>query len=104
MNFEVLKKIGEVEKNKYAKLIVSITRRNNDDGSTIDFVQVQEAVFNEEKNRHEYSKKGYTINIERWDGFYKLMNTVDEYLHAPIPIGPQTTEPSEPKKPGFMGG
>lgn len=103
MGYNTLKTIGEIEKSKDKKLSVAISRYTEGD-KVVDFVSVQELEFNKDTDRYEYSKKGYTLNVERWAGFMKLMQGVDECLNAPESLQEQTTEHSEPKKPGFMGG
>ena len=104
MSYKVLKSIGEIEKNKSKKLAVSISRFTGED-RTIDFVSVQELEFNKDKERFEYSKNGWTINVERWAGFMKLMEAVNDYLGGAVE--PEQREEQEPetgaKRPGFMG-
>ena len=103
MGYKTLKTIGEVEKSKSKKLAVSISRFTGED-RTVDFVSVQELEYNKDKERFEYSKGGWTINVERWAGFMKLMRAVDDYLNGVVGSGEQEQEPElETKRPGFMG-
>jgi len=106
MAFETLKKIGELQKNKSTRLSVSVSRMT-DGERIVDFVGVQELVYNEDKDRYEYSKKGYTVNVNLWSEFMELMYGVSRYLGISTePEQEQETirEPksSGPSKPKFM--
>ena len=99
--YKTIKTIGEIEKNKYSKLLVSISRMSAED-RVIHFVAVQDLVQNKERDRYEYTKKGYTINVEKWDGFMKLMNAVTEYINKPQEEQEEPVESQEVSKPNFM--